>query len=52
LLFAGFITNGCIKVACLDAKHKEFSVILISERYSTFHKDGENIVSYWNIYLR
>lgn len=51
VVITGLVSNGCVKAACLDAKLNGLNVILISDGHSTFHKDGENMVSYWNKYL-
>ena len=51
IVVTGLVSNGCVKAACLDAKQNGFSVTLISDGHSTFHKDGENMVSYWNKHL-
>lgn len=52
VVIVGLISNGCIQAACLDAKKQGFSVILISDGHSTFHKDGEKNINYWNQYLQ
>ncbi|TAH67133.1 MAG: cysteine hydrolase [Anaerolineaceae bacterium] len=51
VVITGLVSNGCIQAACLDAKKLNFSVVLISDGHSTFHKDGEAVVSYWNTFL-
>lgn len=52
VVIVGLVSNGCIQTACIDAKQLGFSVVLISDGHSTFHKDAENIVDYWNKYLQ
>lgn len=52
VVIAGLVSNGCVQAACLDAKQLGFSVILISDAHSTFHKDAENVVLDWNIRLK
>ena len=52
IVIAGLVSNGCIQAACLDAKKLGLSVILIGDGHSTFHKDGESVVRYWNEFLQ
>ncbi|HNR65060.1 MAG TPA: isochorismatase family cysteine hydrolase [Atribacterota bacterium] len=51
VVVTGLVSNGCVKAACLDARVNGLNVTLISDGHSTFHKEGEDMVSYWNKYL-
>jgi len=51
VVITGLVSNGCIKAACLGGLESGFSVILISDSHSTFHKDAEKIISDWNLHL-
>lgn len=51
VVVTGLVSNGCVKAACLDGKLNGLNVILISDGHSTFHKEGEDMVNYWNKYL-
>ena len=51
VVITGLVSNGCVKAACLDARVNGLNVTLISDGHSTFHKEGENMVDYWNKYL-
>lgn len=48
IVVTGLISNGCVKAACIDGKLHGLNVILISDGHSTFHKEGVNMVNYWN----
>lgn len=52
LVVVGLVSNGCVKAACLDAKQIGIGVILISDGHSTFHKEGQNVINYWNNFLQ
>ena len=52
VVVTGLVSNGCIKAACLGAIKMGFSVILISDAHSTFHKDAERVISDWNLRLQ
>ena len=51
VIVTGLVSNGCVKAACLDAKLNGFNVTLISDGHSTFHKEGKDMVNYWNKFL-
>ena len=51
VVVTGLVSNGCVKAACLDAKLNGLNITLISDGHSTFHKEGEGMVNYWNEYL-
>ena len=51
VVVVGLVSNGCVKAACLDAQLNGLEVTLISDGHSTFHKEGEDMVNYWNKYL-
>ena len=51
VVVTGLVSNGCVKTACLDAKLNGLNVTLINDGHSTFHKEGKDIVNYWNKYL-
>ncbi len=52
VVIAGLISNGCIKAAGLDGIKLGFPVVLISDGHSTYHKDAENQIDYWNTFLQ
>ena len=51
VIVTGLVSNGCVKAACLDAKLNGLNVTLISDGHSTFHKEGKDMVNYWNKFL-
>ena len=52
VVVTGLVSNGCIKAACLGAIKKGFSVLLISDAHSTFHKNAEQVILDWNSRLK
>lgn len=48
VIVTGLVSNGCIKESCLGAINKGFSVTLINDAHSTFHKNAERVISDWN----
>ncbi len=52
LVITGLVSNGCVQAACQDAEKHGLSVILIGDGHSTFHKDAEKTVIYWNSNLQ
>lgn len=52
VVITGLVSNGCVQAACRDAKKLGYSVILVSDGHSTFHKDGEAIIRQWNTCLQ
>jgi nicotinamidase-related amidase len=51
VVITGLVSNGCIKASCLGALEAGFSVILISDGHSTFHKNAEKVITDWNLHL-
>jgi nicotinamidase-related amidase len=51
VIITGLVSDGCIKASCLGALEAGFSVILISDGHSTFHKNAEKVISDWNFNL-
>lgn len=52
VIIVGLVSNGCVQAACLDAKKNGYSVILIRDAHSTFHKDAANVIMDWNMRLK
>jgi aminoglycoside 6'-N-acetyltransferase len=48
IVITGLVSNGCIKVACTDAKNLGIKTTLVSDGHSTWHKDAENIIAECN----
>jgi nicotinamidase-related amidase len=48
IVVTGLVSNGCVQVACSDAKKSGFTVTLISDAHSTWQKDAEKVISQWN----
>ncbi len=51
LVITGLVSNGCVQSACTDALKQGYSVTLIKDAHSTFHKDAEKVIALWNAKL-
>jgi len=48
VVVCGLVSNGCVKAACEDGLKRGIHVILPEDGHSTFHQEGEAMVSRWN----
>ncbi len=48
LYICGLITNGCVKLACIEALEKGYDVTLVADAHSTFNKNPEKVINKWN----
>lgn len=48
LVVTGLVSNGCVQAACTDAIKHGYSVVLVSDAHSTFHKQAEKVIADWN----
>ena len=51
IVVCGLVSNGCIQVACIDAKKNDIKAILISDAHSTWHKDAQKLIDDRNLRL-
>jgi nicotinamidase-related amidase len=47
LVITGLVTHGCVKAACLDAKKFGYTVTLVTDGHSNFHKQAAQVIEEW-----
>ena len=52
IVVTGLVSNGCVQTACSDGIKLGYTVNLISDAHSTFHKDAEQAIIDWNQKLK
>jgi len=48
LVIAGLVTHGCVKATALGALKLGYSVVLVSDGQSNFHKKAPEVIAEWN----
>ncbi len=48
LIVTGLVTHGCVKATCLDAMKLGYSVTLVKDGHSNFHKKAADVIAEWN----
>ena len=48
LFIGGFVSNGCVQVACTEALKQGFDVVVLSDTHSTFVKNAGEVIKSWN----
>jgi nicotinamidase-related amidase len=45
IYIGGLVSNGCVKVACVESNKNGYNVFLISDCHSTVYKNAEKIIT-------
>lgn len=48
VVVVGLVSNGGIKATCVDGISNGFSVVLVRDAHSTYHKNAQQVIADWN----
>jgi nicotinamidase-related amidase len=48
LVITGLVTHGCVKATSLGARELGYSVVLVKDGHSNFHKKAPEVIAEWN----
>ena len=51
VVVCGLVSNGCIQLACIEARKNDIKTILISDANSTWIKNAQKVIADWNLRL-
>ena len=51
VVVCGLVSNGCIQLACIEARKNGIKTILISNAHSTWIKNAQKVIADWNLRL-
>lgn len=52
LYICGLVSNGCVKLACLESLKNEYKTYIITDGHSTFYKNPDKIIKDVNYELK